>query len=99
LLHVTQEGEGDSFKNFSRVTDREGPLDGFKKFLHFTINDDRVEALFATEVFVDHRLGNPGLSSDLLNRGGIKSALGEQGSTNVQELFTSLVPAHAGSWP
>jgi hypothetical protein len=99
LLHVTQEGEGDSFKNFSRVTDREGPLDGFKKFLHFTINDDRVEALFATEVFVHNGLGNPGLSSDLLNRGGIKSALGEQGSTNVQELFTSLVPAHAGSWP
>jgi hypothetical protein len=67
--------------------------------LNFTINHDRIEALFATKVFVDHRLGNPSLGRDLFNRGGIKSALGEEGPTNVQELLTSLVPTHAGSWP
>jgi hypothetical protein len=99
LLNVTQQGESHAFKNLTRVTSGQRALDGFKEFLHFTIYNDRVEAFFAAEVFVHDGLGNPSLGRDLFNRGGIKSALGEEGPTNVQELLTSLVPAHAGSWP
>ena len=58
------------------------------------VDDDRVEALLAAEVLVDHRLGDAGLRGDLLDGGGVEALLGEQGPADLDELFPTFLAAH-----
>src|SRR5215469_16842917 len=66
---------------------REEPLD-------LAVNHDRVEAFLASEVLVHNRLGNAGPGGDLLDRGAVQAALGEQAPTDIEELLAPLLAGH-----
>jgi hypothetical protein len=48
-------------------------------------------------MLVDHRLGDVGALGDLLDRGALVTALGEQRSCHVDQLMTPLSAGHAGA--
>jgi hypothetical protein len=52
--------------------------------LDLAVHDDGVEAFLTAEVLVDHRLRDAGLGGDLLDRGAVQAALGEQAPPDVQ---------------
>jgi hypothetical protein len=69
--------------------------DGGGQPLHLAVDDDGVEALLAAEVLVDDRLRHAGPLGDLLDRGGLVAALGEQRAGDADELLASLLGGHA----
>ena len=63
--------------------------------VHLAVDEHRVQALLAAEVLVDHRLGDTSLGGDLLDRDNLKALVGKQLSANIEQLFASLLAAHA----
>ena len=61
---------------------------------HLPVDHHRVEALLAAEVLVHHRLGHAGLGGDLLDRGALEPALGEQPPPDVEQLLPPLLSGH-----
>ena len=58
--------------------------------VHLAVDDHRVEAFLAAEVLVDDRLGDLGALGDLLDRGRLVAALGEDRAADLDELGTAL---------
>jgi hypothetical protein len=45
---------------------------------HLAVDDDRIQAFLAAEVFVDDRLADARTSGDLFDRGRLEALFGEQ---------------------
>ena len=59
------------------------------------VDHDGVGTLLAAEVLVDHGLADPGTRGDLLDRGSLETALGEQFPGDGQQLLPTLGSSHA----
>jgi hypothetical protein len=55
-----------------------GPRPSREEPSYLAVDDHGVQALLAAEVLVDDRLGHPGAGGDLLDRGAVEPALGEE---------------------
>src|SRR5262249_62154876 len=63
--------------------------------LPLAVRRARVQALFAAEVLVDDRLGDPCLRRDLLDGRAFEAPLGEQPAADVKQLLAALPAGHA----
>ncbi len=71
--------------------------DSVQQRRHLPIDHHRVQALLATEMFVDDRLGYVGALRDLFDRRPVVTAFGKQRSRDADELVTALGPRHPGA--
>ena len=62
--------------------------------LDLTVYDDRVEAFLAAEVLVDDGFGHACLGGDLLDRGSLETAFGEQPPPDVEQLLAPFFTGH-----
>jgi hypothetical protein len=65
-----------------------------QQIAHLPVDDDRVQPLLAAEVLVHHGLAHPGTRRDLLDRGCLEAALGEQRPADVEQLLAPLTSGH-----
>src|SRR5207249_11242438 len=72
----------------------EGRGDPFEDRPYLPVDHDRVEALLAAEVLIHNRLGDLRPRGDLLDRGRVEPALGEDSPADGDELFAALCGGH-----
>src|SRR6266540_6331774 len=58
------------------------------------VDHDGVQALLAAEVLVDDRLGDAGPGGDLLDRGAVEAALGEESPGDLDQLLAAFGRGH-----
>jgi len=94
-LDVIEEGQTCLLEEESGIRAAECIADGGEQLVHLAIDDDRVEALLATEVLVDDRLGHARLGCDLLDADRLEPLLCEEATADDEELLASLLAGHA----
>src|SRR4051794_26864564 len=77
-------------------TGRQRPGDGVEERADLTVDDDGVQPLLATEVLVDHGLGDTGTAGDLLDGRCLETPVGKQLPADDDELLATLLSRHPG---
>ena len=70
-------------------------MQGRDEGLHLSVDDDGVQAFLASEVLVDHRLGDLRPGGDLLDAGRAEAFFGEQGTPHGHQLLAAREAAHS----
>ena len=84
LLDVGEQCERRLLEQPTRMVLGQRTLDHAEQLLHLPVDDDGVQTLLAAEVLVDDRLGDAGLGRDLLDRGRLEPALGEERAADLR---------------
>ncbi len=84
-LDVIQQRQRRVLEQLTRVgAARQRTRDAVEQTAHLTVHHDGVQPFLAAEVLIDDRLGDPRLGGDLLHRGALEPALGEQRPPDVE---------------
>src|SRR5699024_3963077 len=95
LLHVAQQGQCCLLDPATRVLGGEGLAHHVQEGAHLPVDNDRVDALLATEVLIDHGFGDACPCGDFLHGRCVEPAFGEQLPTDLHKLLPTLFARHA----
>ena len=95
LLDVAQQGQRGPLDQDARLRLLgQRVADGAQQDPELAVDDLRVQALLGAEMLVDHRFGHACGGGDLLDRGPVQPAEGEEPAADADELAAALGPRH-----
>ena len=93
-LDVVEERQRGLFEQLAGVSGGQRRGDAIQQRSDLPVDDHRVQAFLAAEVFVHDRLGDLRPGGDLLDRGGVEAALGKELPPDRYQLLASLRRGH-----
>ena len=95
VLHICEQRNDGLFDAGAGSSGAERLGNGVLQAGHFAVDHHRVQALFATKVFIHNRFGNPCSHGYFFHTGAFETTFCKEAAPNGNELFSPLFSGHA----